>query len=130
MAAKPAFISIPSIGRASLSAANTATDGTGTITDLVVGVAAGTRILEIVVQGTGITVAGLVNLFLWNGTNWGLFDQLTIAGVSGSVTVRSHRVTVAYQNLVIPDSASKLGCAITVAQTSPVNVLAFGGSIA
>ena len=85
MAASPAFISAPRIGRCSLSTANTATDGTGTITDLIVGVAAGTRVLSINVQGTATTVAALVNIFLYDGTNYDLFDQFTISATTGLV---------------------------------------------
>jgi hypothetical protein len=88
MAASPAFISTPRIGRCSLSTANTATDGTGTITDLITGVAAGTRVLSINVQGTATTVAALVNIFLWDGTQWDLFDQVTITATTGSNTPR------------------------------------------
>lgn len=130
MAINPAFISAPRIGRASLSTANTATDGTGTITDLLTGVSAGTRILEIVTQGTGTTVAGLVNLFLWDGTNWDLFDQVTITATTGSNTTKGNRVSTTYQNLVLPSATSKIGCTITVAPTSgTVRVIALGGDL-
>ena len=130
MATNPAFISNARIGRASLSAANTATDGTGTITDLITGVAAGTRVLEIVTQGTATTVAALVNLFLWDGTNWDLFDQVTIAAATGSNTVKGNRVSTTYQNLVLPNSTAKLGCTISVAPTSgTVRVIALGGDL-
>jgi hypothetical protein len=130
MATNPAFISTARIGRASLSTANTATDGTGTITDLIQGVSAGTRVLEIVTQGTATTVAALVNLFLWDGTNWDLFDQVTISAVTGSTTTKGTRVSTTYQNLVLPSATSKLGCTITVAPTSgTVRVTALGGDL-
>lgn len=130
MATNPAFISTARIGRASLSTANTNTDGTGTITDLVTGVAAGTRVLEIVTQGTATTVAALVNLFIWDGTNWDLFDQITIAAATGSTTVKGNRVSTSYTNLVLPNATSKLGCTITVAPTSgTVRVIALGGDL-
>jgi len=113
-----------------LSTANTATDGTGTITDLITGVAAGTRVLEIVTQGTATTVAALVNLFLWDGTNWDLFDQITIAAATGSNTVKGNRVSTTYQNLVLPSSTAKIGCTISVAPTSgTVRVIALGGDL-
>jgi hypothetical protein len=130
MATNPAFISTPRIGRASLSTANTATDGTGTITDLITGVAAGTRVLEIVTQGTATTVAALVNLFLWDGTNWDLFDQVTISATAGSNTVKGNRLSTVYSNLVLPNATAKLGCTISVAPTSgTVRVTALGGDL-
>jgi hypothetical protein len=130
MAASPAFISTPRIGRLSLSTANTATDGTGTINDLIVGVSAGTRILSVNVQGTATTVASLVNLFLYDGTNWDLFDQVTITATTGSNTVKGYRLVTAYTDLVLPSASYKLGATITVAPTTgTVRVAAFGGDL-
>ena len=130
MAASPAFISTPRIGRLSLSTANTATDGTGTINDLIVGVSAGTRILSVNVQGTATTVASLVNLFLYDGTNWDLFDQITISATTGSNTAKAYRLVTAYTDLVLPSASHKLGATITVAPTTgTVRVAAFGGDL-
>ena len=130
MAASPAFISAPRIGRLSLSTANTATDGTGTINDLIVGVAAGTRVLSVNVQGTATTVAALVNLFLYDGTQWDLFDQVTITATTGSNTVKGYRLVTAYTDLVLPSASYKLGATISVAPTTgTVRVSAWGGDL-
>lgn len=130
MAASPAFISTPRIGRVSLSTANTATDGTGTINDLITGVSAGTRVLSVNVQGTATTVAALVNLFLWDGTQWDLFDQITISATTGSNTAKAYRLVTAYTDLVLPSASHKLGATITVAPTTgTVRVAAFGGDL-
>jgi len=130
MASTPNFQSTPRIGRCSLSTANTATDGTGTIADLIVGVAAGTRILSVNVQGTATTVASLVNLFLWDGTQWDLFDQITISATTGSTTAKGYRLVTAYTDLVLPSATWKLGATITVAPTTgTVRVAAFGGDL-
>lgn len=130
MAASPAFISAPRIGRLSLSTANTATDGTGTINDLIVGASAGTRILSVNVQGTATTVAALVNIFLWDGTQWDLFDQVTISATTGSNTTKGYRLVTAYTDLVLPSASYKLGATISVApSTGTVRVAAFGGDL-
>ena len=130
MAASPAFISAPRIGRCSLSTANTATDGTGTITDLITGVAAGTRVLSINVQGTATVVAALVNIFLYDGTNYDLCDQFTITATTGSNTVKGYRLVTAYTDLVLPTASWKLGATISVAPSSgTVRVAAFGGDL-
>ena len=130
MATAPAFISTPRIGRCSLSTANTATDGTGTITDLFLGVAAGSRVLSVNVQGTATTVAALVNLFLYDGTLWKLFDQVTISATTGSTTAKGYRLVTAYTDLVLPSASWKLGATLTVAPTSgTVEVAAFGGDL-
>jgi len=130
MAASPALITTPRSGRCSLSTANTATDGTGTITDLITGVAAGTRVLSINVQGTATTVAALVNIFLYDGTNYDLFDQFTISATTGSNTVKGYRLVTAYTDLVLPTASWKLGATISVAPSSgTVRVAAFGGDL-
>lgn len=130
MATAPAFISTPRIGRCSLSTANTATDGTGTITDLITGVDAGTRVLSINVQGTATTVQAFVNIFLYDGTQWDLFDQITISATTGSNTTKGYRLVTAYTDLVLPSASHKLGATITVAPSSgTVRVLAFGGDL-
>jgi hypothetical protein len=130
MATNPAFISTPRIGRCSLSTANTATDGTGTITDLLTGVAAGTRVLSINVQGTVQTAAALVNIFLWDGTQWDLFDQITISATTGSNTTKAYRLVTSYTDLVLPNASYKLGATITVQPTSgTVRVSAWGGDL-
>lgn len=130
MATSPSFISTPRIGRCSLNTANTATDGTGTITDLMTGVAAGTRILSVNVQGTATTVASLINLFLYDGTQWDLFDQITISATTGSNTTKGYRLVTSYTDLVLPTASWKLGATITVAPTSgTVRVAAFGGDL-
>lgn len=130
MAANPAFVSTPRLGRCSLSTANTATDGTGTITDLIVGVAAGTRVLSVNVQGTATTVASLVNLFLYDGTSWKLFDQVTVSATTGSNTAKGYRLVTAYTDLVLPSASWKVGATLTVAPTSgTVEVSAYGGDL-
>ena len=130
MAANPSFISTPRIGRLSLSTANTAVDGTGTIADLIVGASAGTRVLSVNVQAAGSTVAALVNLFLWDGTQWDLFDQVTISAVTGSNTTKAYRLVTAYTDLVLPSASYKLGATISVAPTTgTVRVSAWGGDL-
>lgn len=130
MAAAPSFISTPRIGTCSLSSPNSATDGSGTITELIVGVSAGTRILEITVQGTATTVPSLVNIFLYDGSSWSLFDQVTVTATTGSSTAKGVRSSATYTNLVLPNSTYKVGCTLTVAPGSgTVNVIAFGGDL-
>ena len=130
MSTAPNYMNAPRIGRCSLSTANTATDGTGTITDLIVGASSGTRILSINVQGTATTVSSLVNLFLYDGTNWDLFDQITISATTGSTTTKAYRLATAYTDLVLPSATWKLGATITVAPTTgTVRVSAWGGDL-
>jgi hypothetical protein len=129
MATNPSFISTPRIGRASLSAANTALDGTGTITELIAGVAAGTRILQIDAQCAATSAAALVNLFLSDdsGSTWTLFDQIGIVAATVSNTVKANRNFTLYTNLTLPSATWRIGCTTTIAQAT--RVYAFGGDL-
>lgn len=129
MATNPSFISTPRIGRASLSAANTALDGTGTITELIAGVAAGTRILQIDAQCAATSAAALVNLFLSDdsGSTWTLFDQISIVAATVSNTVKANRNFIAYTNLILPSTTWRMGCTTTIAQAT--RVYALGGDL-
>lgn len=129
MATSPSFIGTPAIGSVNVATANTAIDGTGTITTLITGAATGTRILEVVAQCAATSAAARVNLFLTvdSGTTWRLLDQIAIAAATASATVSANRVTATYANLVLKDATQRLGCAVSVSQST--NVIALGGDL-
>ena len=126
MATAPAFVSTARLTVASLSAANTNLDGSGTITSLISGVAAGTRVLEIDAQCSATSAAALVNLFIStdSGSTWKLFDQIAITAATVSNTVKGNRNTATYQNLILPGTAYSIGCTTTIAQATQVYALA------
>ena len=126
MATAPAFVSTPRLAVASVSSANTNIDGTGSITTLIAGVTAGTRVLEIAAQCSVTSAAALVNLFisLDTGSTWKLFDQISITAATSSTTVKANRNTATYQNLILPGTACVIGCTTTIAQATNVYALA------
>ena len=131
MATSPAYIGSAgyTIDQASLSTANTAIDGTGTITPLSTGTVNGKRILEIIPQCRGTSAIALVNIFYSNdsGTTWALWDQITIAAATSSNTVKANRNSLGYDNLVLTGTNQRLGCTTTIAQAT--NVYALGGDL-
>ena len=129
MASTPNFTGTPRIGVASVSTANTNRDGTGTIVDIITGVAAGTKINEVVIKSTGNPADSIVTLFVYDGTTSWLFDEVDLGDpAAASATVTGYRINVFYDNLILPSSSHKLQAAITVAPTAGVvNVFALGG---
>lgn len=129
MAASPQFISTPRIGVASLSSANTALDGSGSITTLITGAAAGTRVLEVDTQCSATSAAALVNIFLSldGGSTWTLFDQITVTAATVSNTVKGNRNAATYANLILPNTSAVLGVTTSVAQAT--KVYALGGDL-
>lgn len=130
MAADPVFAATPKIGVASVSTANTSRDGTGTIATILTAGASGTKIYRISLQATGDPADSVVTLFLHDGTNYWLFDEIDVGNpAAASATVTGFRASRSYDDLVLPSGWS-FRAAITVALTAGViNVFAFGGDL-
>jgi hypothetical protein len=123
MATQPAFATTPRIGLGQVSTANTNRDGTGTIAVILTGVAAGTRINEVVVEGTGTTTAGMVRIYLHDGTNARLFDEFPVSAITASASVAAFRYSKTYDNLVLPSSSWSIRASTHNAETFNVVVL-------
>lgn len=93
MTASPSFAAAGKVGLAQISAANTNRDGTGTIVDVVTAGASGSRVYDITVTATGTTTAGIVRLFLHNGSNYRLLDEIPVSAITPSGTVKVWTVT-------------------------------------
>lgn len=127
MASSPSFVATGRVEAVNLSAANTATDGTGTITTLIQGAATGTRVLEITVKNAATSAAAVVNLFVSSdgGTTWRIFDSVVVTAVTQSTIVAGYKLTTLYTNLILPSTSHRIGCTTTIAQST--NVIALGG---
>jgi hypothetical protein len=77
----PTFPSTFVLGSARISSANTARDGSGLLTDVITGDDNGTRVDRIVVTALGTTTAGMVRLFLDDGTNIRAFKEVPVTAV-------------------------------------------------
>jgi hypothetical protein len=89
----------------------------------------GTKIEEIVCQGVGTTVTGIVNVFLHDGSTYHLYDQFFISPFTSSTTTLAYRFTKYYTNLVLPTSAWSLRVTNTIAgNQSLLKLTAIGAS--
>lgn len=127
MAAEPVFAVTPRIGAVNVATANTNRDGTGTVATLITGVAAGTRIAEIVVQARVTTTAGMVRVFLFDGTTYRFFDEISIAAATVSATVKGTRVSTLYNNLILPSAAWSI--VVSTHNAESMDVFAFGADL-
>jgi hypothetical protein len=127
MATTPKFTSTARYAGVVVSAANTNRDGTGTIVDVMAGVAAGTKIFEVVIQATVTTTAGMIRLYINDGTNSRLFDEITVAAATVSASIPGSRTVRTYDNLVLPSTSHKLQASTHNAESH--NVIAFGGDL-
>lgn len=127
MASTPSFVSTPRIGMAQVSAANTNRDGTGTIVDVLTGVAAGTRVLEVTVTGTGTTTAGMVRFYLYDGTNTRLLSEVQVSAITVAASTKAFTQSVTFDNLILPSASWKLQASTHNAET--FNVFALAGDL-
>lgn len=93
MALVPQFASVPKVGIATISTANTNRDGTGTIGTVLTAGTNGTRLRRITIQATGTTTAGMVRLYLHDGTTAQLYLETPVTAVTPSGTVLAYSVT-------------------------------------
>lgn len=130
MANAPVFTDTPKIGVASVSTANTNRDGTGTIATVLTAGADGTVVEEIVAKSTGDPADSIVTIFLHDGTNFWLYDEIDLGNpAAASATAEGYRASRTYEDLVLPTGWS-IRAAITAAPTAGVvNVFAFGGDL-
>ena len=99
------------------------------VTTVATGAATGTMFSEVTFVGIGTTVAGRVNLFLFDGTTYHLYDQIMVNAVTPSTTLEVWRQVNTYNNLILPNATWTL--VVTVMDTgnvSLVNVVALGAS--
>jgi hypothetical protein len=129
MASSPSFVATGALAAVNVATANTATDGSGSITTLIQGGTNGTRVLEIHAKCAATSAAGLINIFisLDSGSTWKLFDTITISAITVSATVGGYKNSALYDALVLAGSAVRIGVTTTITQS--VNVIALGGDL-
>jgi hypothetical protein len=131
LAVDPQFAAVVDIGAAQLNASvETSLTSPSTTVVIMPAGANGSKIEEIVIHATGAnlttaTAAGLVYIFLYDGTNYHLYDTIPITAVTPSTTVAPFRVSRTYTNLFVES-----GWSLRASQSVSGNVLqveAFGG---
>jgi len=131
MSASAQYASTPKFGSATLTTADTSLTAPTTVGTIVTAGASGTRIDYIDIQGVATTVAGLINLFVYDGTTYVLWQPVPVHAVTSSTTATA-LVTRLSSNgnanimpLTLPTGYS-LRAAASVAQTG-IRVTAYGG---
>lgn len=131
MAASPQFTGTPLYGSAVVSTANTNRDGSGTLATVLTLPAGGGRIDRAVLKATGNTTAGMLRLFIHDGTAARCIAEIPVPAITVSATVASFETVIdfatgesAAYGLVLPAGHSLRACT-HVAET--FHVTAFGG---
>ena len=123
MATSPVFAVTPRIGAVSISTADSSYTAPTSVGTLITGASTGTRISEIVVKNAATSNAAIVRIFLYDGSTYWLFDEVTIAAATGSSTVQQTRVSITYNNLILPSASWSVRVTTSVSQTTHVTAL-------
>jgi len=129
MAASPQFVSAPKMGVATISTANTARTGSGTVGVVFTAGANGSRIEKIIICAQATTTAGNIRLFLHNGTSYFLFKEMPVIALAPAATVPSFSAVLSQEiettlPLILPSGYS-LRAATEKGES--FNIIAIGG---
>ena len=130
MASAPIFETTPRLAVAQVSAANTNRDGTGTIVDIITGVAAGTQIEMLRVVSIGTVTAGAVRLYLYDGTNTRMFKEIIVPATTPSTTIEAWSYTlllVGANRIILPSASWKVQASTHNAEV--FNIFAAGADL-
>lgn len=124
MALNPQFAVTPRIGAVSVATAEASYTAPTAFGTLITGASTGTRIAEIVVKMAAASAASIVRVFLFDGTNYWLFDEISVAAVaSPGVSTQTTRVSTLYNNLILPSASWSVRVTTSVSQTTHVTAL-------
>lgn len=123
MAASPVFAVTPRMTAVSIATADSSYTAPTNVGTLITGASTGTRVSEIVVKCAATSAAAIVRIFLYDGSTYWHFDEVTIAAATGSATVQQTRVSTTYNNLILPSASWSVRVTTSVSQTTHVTAL-------
>lgn len=116
------FFSTPRTAVAQVTTANAARDGTGTIATVITGAASGTRVDDIEINATGTTTAGVVRLFLHDGTNARLLREILVDARTPSVSVASYNTRLTDLGIILASASWSIRASTNNSETFNVCV--------
>lgn len=125
MATTAQYASTVQNGQGQISVANTNRNGTGTLVTIFTGATNGSRVDDIYIVATGTTTAGVVRLFISDGSNVRLWQEILVSAITPSTTVAVWSYTLLNQALLL-ESGWSLQAATNNAETFNVIVTRAG----
>lgn len=106
MAVQAQYAATPRSALGQVTTANTNRDGTGTIATIFTAGASGSRVDDIYIVATGTVTAGVVRLFINDGTNTRLWQEILVTATTPSTTVQVWSATLLNSALILPNGFS------------------------
>jgi len=131
MSTSAQYAAEPKIGSALLTTADTSLTAPSTVGTVFTAGASGSRIDYIEVQGVATTVASIVNIFIFDGTNYFLYTQIPVQAITSSTTALAFSSSISSNTnanilpINLPTGYS-VRATTSIAQTG-VRVIALGG---
>lgn len=130
MAAAPAYAPTPVLWAGLVPAtADTSWTAPSNVTNLGSAGASGTKLVQVDVIPAGTTVAGLVNVFLYDGSAYHLLESVTIAAATLSATAGPVKQSFTYDNVVLPSGWSLRVTNTIAGNVSLITVNAYAASL-
>jgi len=124
MAATPQFAATVRTGAVSIGTADTSRTAPTNVGTLFSAGSNHSRVDEIDIVATGTTTAGVVRIFVYNGSTYYLLREVLVSAITPSTTVAVFSNTIIFSNLVIPSGYS---IRVTTNNAETFHVTAFGG---
>jgi hypothetical protein len=134
---EPIFPAVPNISWGTISAANTAKDGTGTVATVFTAGVNGARVDAIKIRPLGTNVATVLRIFVNNGnanstpTNNSLFHEVTIPASTLSETSALADMILNFNGVSLPqlvlENGHKLNVTLGTAVAAGLQITAIGG---
>lgn len=130
MTATPVFAQTPSVQIATLTSPSAITSranitGTTGLVLLTVTTTNGTRVDSITVKSKGTSIAGIVYIWLYNGTTSFLYDEIDLSAITGSATLDSAIVSKYYTGVNLGPTQQFY---VSISTVQDVNVFASTGA--
>ena len=126
MATTAQYAATPRTAVGQVTTANTNRNGTGTIATIFTGGSSGSRIDDISIVATGTTTAGVVRLFLNDGTTSYLWQEILVTAITPSTTVQVFSFTLLNQALILASSSWSLRASTNNSETFNILVTRAG----
>lgn len=126
MASTANFFSTPRTAVAQVTTANTNRDGTGTIATVITGAANGTRVDDIEISAVASSAAGVVRLYLHDGTNSRLLREILVGTITASNTVAAFNSRLTDLGIILASASWSIRASTHNAETFNICVTRAG----
>jgi len=123
MASNPVFAITPRISSVSIATEDSSYTSPTNVGTLITGAGTGTRISEVIVKCAATSAAAVIRVFLYDGSNYWLFDEILVSAITASSTVRTFGSSTFYTNLVLPSDSWSIRVTTSVSQATHVTAL-------